>query len=1013
MVGFLMKKRRKSNNSAGLHLPPFPKGEKGGFHYIIFPCFLLSGFLGLVYEIIWIRKLGLIFGNTIFAITTVLAVFFGGLAIGSFIFGRFSRYTNNPIKVYAILELAIGIFAFLFPSLLKFFGWFYGSFYNYIYQNFFALTLIRFILFSILLIFPTTMMGGTLPMLSKYFIHHKESIGSKIGVLYAINTFGATLGAFISGFYFIRTIGVDSTNYMAGTLNIIIALIAYLLGRKIAPSSSINIAKLRESIRIIHDENIKLKLSGIPICFFLSGFASIGYEIVWTRYLSLPLANTRYTYTIILTVFLLGTTLGSIIFTPLFDKIKNASRFFGYLEIGIGFFSFILVPVVYFLTIRFKYSLLLNDFIVCSVLMLIPTTLMGATFPTVVKILTSDTNLIGYSTGKLYAINTFGNITGSIMTGFLILPALGIKASLVILVLINIFIGVYCLVRYGKNWTFNGVSLFLLIVAFVIVNISINVKIPDDFLKLLKKPEEKITLIKEGLESTIWITENQQNGQKSLWANQTVLGRTLANEPYKVSPQIIAGHIPMLLHSGSPQNILGICLGTGQTFGSILSYDIKKMDLVEISKTITDIAIKEFRDYNGDLGNSDKTRIIIEDGRNFVAHIKENYDIITLEPSPPEEAGIVNLYTKEFYQQCKSKLNQDGIMSQWLPIYNTHPDETSRIIKTFISVFPDSILWYNTADLMLLGFNGKIHLDESKISSLLQKDKISKDLNISYPGNENRLNDTDSFFACLLMGPEELKKISSSASLITDNHPDLEYTFLKYESLENRPEWLEIYNAEIIREFLVPVRVFLPFMHEDRLINVENIRAKYISHLFADAYNRLAVARANKDLNEAIALCKKALEFNPEFGIVYANLGIYYSGQGKSLEAINAYQKAIVFLPENAQLWYYLGRAYWSVNDKEKAIESWQKAVKVDPNFSYAYNDIGVAYASLFKYQDAISAYKKAIKYNPKDANIYYNLGLAYEAIGQWADAISMYKEALKIEPDFNEALVRLREIAR
>ncbi len=305
---------------------------------IIFPCFLLSGFLGLVYEIIWIRKLGLIFGNTVFAITTVLAVFFGGLALGSFIFGRFANYTSNPIKIYSFLELAIGIFAFLFPAFLKIFELFYGTFYNYIYQNFAILTLLRFILFSLLLIFPTTMMGGTLPMLSQYFVRNNESIGSKIGILYAINTFGATLGAFISGFYFIRIIGVNSTNYMAGALNILIALITYILSRKISPSIINNTAKLKGIFRPIKDN--KIKLSSIAICFFLSGFASIGYEIVWTRYLSLPLANTRYTYTIILTVFLLGTASGSIIFVPLFDKIKNAIRFFGYLEIGIGFFFF-------------------------------------------------------------------------------------------------------------------------------------------------------------------------------------------------------------------------------------------------------------------------------------------------------------------------------------------------------------------------------------------------------------------------------------------------------------------------------------------------------------------------------------------------------------------------------------------------------------------------------------------------------------------------------------------------
>jgi len=1001
---------------------------------IVLLCFFLSGSLGLIYEIIWIRKLGLIFGTTVFAISTVLAAFFGGLALGSLLFGKLASRFSNPVKAYALLEFAVSVFALLFPVILNLFGWLYTIFYPHIYSSFSFLTLTRFLLFALLLIFPTTMMGGTLPILSQYFVRSTEDMGKKLGILYALNTFGAAIGACLCGFYFIHTLGVDTTNYLAGIANIVVASFAYLAGSRLnlIPASTKDVSnvpglvrKVRNLAGAIHASPLHSTkeesqasdpmLRYIIVCFFLSGFASIGYEVAWTRYLSLPLANTRYTYTIILTVFLSGIAIGSMIFARFFDKVKNRVRFFGCLEIGIGFSAFILVPIVYLLATKVEYSLFLSDFLTCGILMLIPTIFMGATFPIVVKIMTANASSIGHSTGRLYAINTLGCILGSITTGFLLIPVLGIRLSLNVLVGINILIGFFCLFKDAKRkWAFNAIITVVTVLAFLISHISLKVQIPKDFLTILKKPSEKITLVKEGLENTVWMTVNQQNQQKSIWANQTVLGRTRAKEPYGISPQIIAGHIPVLLHRGSPKEILAICLGTGQTFGSILSYDIEKIDVVEISKTIADIALEEFKDYNGDIGMDERATIIVEDGRNFVAHTRNMYDIITLEPSPPEEAGIVNLYTQEFYQSSKRRLNKDGIMSQWLPIYNTHPDETARIIRTFISVFPDSILWYNGADLVLLGFNGRIQIGINEIESLLQNKKISSDLGVSYLGDqEYNLNEVQNLLAGFLMGPEELQKFSNSAAPITDNHPDLEYTFLKYETLENKPEWLTIYNSEKIEHHLTPLQPYFPSIPKDRIEKMEEIRSKYVSHLYAEAYNRLAVAKAKEDLEAAIAFCKKALEHNSSYGIAYSNLGAYYYEQGKASEAISAYEKAVQLLPDVPELWHASGRAHWSAGRSDEAIEAWHRAVNIKPDFAEAYNDLGVAYTIARQYQNAIEAYKKAIGAKPDCADTYYNLGLVYERTSQWANAIAMYKEAIRINPDFTEALARLKSIAR
>jgi len=1016
---------------------PKEKTENRRTQIIILVCFFLSGFLGLVYEIIWIRKLGLIFGTTVFSMTTVLTAFFGGLALGSYVFGRLTRRANNPIRIYAFLEGLVGVFALIFPLMLKLFGWLYTPIYDQIYQSFLILTAIRFIFFVLLLIVPTTMMGGTLPLLSQYFIRSNDTIGVKSGLLYGINTIGAAVGAFICGFYFIHLIGVDTTNYLAGVVNLLVAVVLYISsgavpaplnvpkvtgienGDILNPPLSPNMPLQKEETQFPLEKGGRgdfksSSLNYMTICLFLSGFASLGYEIAWTRYLSLPLANTRYTYTMILVIFLLGTAGGSLIFSRLFDKVKNGVRFFGCLEIGIGLSAFLLVPAVYLLAIKIKYSLLLYDFIACSVLMIIPTILMGATFPIVVKIMTADSKSIGISTGKLYAFNTLGCILGSIITGFLLIPAFGVKLSLSILIAVNIVIGFFCLFRdSNRNLIFNSVIGFVTVLAFVIIQLSLKVDIPRNFLNILKGDSDEIITIKEGLENTVWVTVNQQNQQKSIWSNQTVLGRTITSEPYGISFQIIQGHIPMLLHHGIPKKILGICLGTGQTFGSMLSYDIDKMDLVEISKTIANNALNDFSKYNKNLGNDKRVRIIIEDGRNFVAHTKNSYDVITLEPSPPEEAGIVNLYTKEFYKLCLNRLNKEGIMSQWLPIYNTHPDETARIIKTFISIFPNSVLWYNEADLLLLGFKGEVQIDINKMESLLQNKVISDDLSVSYLDSKDYvLNNVPSILAGFLMGPKELQEFSGTFSPITDNHPDLEYSFLKYEKLENKPEWMTIYNAEKIKQYLAPLQSYYK-IDTSVVQNIEYIRSRYISRLFAQAYNRIAVSKAMSNPDEAMTLWKKALAYDTSYGMAYGNLGSYYYSREKLPEAISAYEKAVQLLPMLPELWYVLGSAYLAIGRSDNAIETWQNAIKLKPNFAEAYNDIGSAYIRLGRYKEAIEAYKSAVVAKPDFADAYYNLGLAYEAISEWQNAISSYQKAVEINPDFSEAIERLRNIAR
>ena len=908
---------------------------------LLLTCLFFSGALSLIYEVLWIRGFGLVFGTTVVAMTSVLAVFFGGIAIGNHLFGRLAGSVKNPIRVYAMLEFCIGVFAALFPFIGEVTGRVYKFLYPGIGNAVIGHTALRIALFAAVLIIPTTMMGGTLPLLSRFLIRTYGGIGSKSGLLYSVNTFGAVAGVCFCGFFSIRIFGVEATNYGAAFVNVLIAMVAYWyagghpLPAVTAQKTFAHPAASPSSISFSYIS--RLMLAGL----FLSGFTALGYEIVWTRYLSLPLSNTRYTYTIILSVFLLGTAIGSMVFSRFAHRIKNGARFFGMCQLAVAFSAFLFVPLVFAATVKMPYQLFAFEFLLCAALMLLPTMFMGVAFPAAVVILSKDIHSIGASTGKCYAANTLGCIAGSLITGFLLLPLSGIAVSLKALLVINTVTGLAFLItdmprNRVKNLSVAGGLACLAILGQALLK----VKIPDDFLARLKSSQERIVRVSEGLENTVWETENSSNLQRSLWTNRTVLGRTLAVEPYEVCPQAIAGHIPMLLHAGNPQHICGICLGTGQTFGSLLSYDFSRLDVVEISRAVVHLAGTDFAAFNRNLLKDPRVRVHVDDGRNYIRFTSEKYDLITLEPPPPEEAGIVNLYSREFYRECRNRLSVDGVFSQWLPIYNTTPEVTKRIVATFIREFPQAVLWYNAADLMLLGFCRGLPQSPEKVKLRLARHNVRQDLSFSYTGSNlpgldslarDALNVPNNFFAGFLMGPRELSRFSEKAKLITDNHPDLEFLYTTYEERADKSEWMVICNTDSLKTCLADMHAYAGFIPSDGVERIAKARSHYIDQLYATSYVKMATRNKSASLAESIILCKKALDYNPEYGLAYYLLGDNYIEQFKVSDAIAAYEKAAYYLPIVLDIWQKLAWAYKEAgrpNDAEKTLRYAEEIVK-------------------------------------------------------------------------------------
>ncbi|MGA1842612.1 MAG: fused MFS/spermidine synthase [bacterium] len=630
--------------------------------------FFLSGAAGLIYEIIWTRLLRLVMGNTVFSITTVLCAFMGGLALGSFWGGKIIDRRKDPLRIFALLEGAIGVYCLMLPWIIRT----TESFYRIVYQNyhtsFYVFSLIRFLFCGILLLFPATLMGATLPVLTKFFVRAPDHIGWMVGKLYAVNTFGAVLGAFLAGFLLIPSWGVLKTIYIACLINLFICLCVYLIHRRTFPLQ-IELNGTKPGIRSAERQTEPWpEETGAPsnkllrillIGYGLSGFAALVYEIAWTRVLSLIIGSSIYAFSLMLTAFIFGLALGSILFSRFIDRKKDPVFSLASIEVIIGFSALAVVPLfghlpvlIIGIILRFSHSFWLLqfvEFLLVFLLMLVPTTMMGAAFPLAIRIYTRTTAEVGSSVGRVYAANTLGSIFGSFIGAFVFIPWLGVQKSILAAVWINIiagfiFLGLSRQLSRVRKGIIASVILIIVVVAVHLFPIW-NVKLmssgaymnardlvlsaartgstTEDVMKKLK-----VLYYKEGVSTTVTVKEDSQ-GHRYFLVNGKGDASTFTDMP----TQELLAHVPLLLHP-HPGRVLVIGLASGVTLGSAGLYPVEHLDCVEISPAAVEASCY-FDHVNHNILDDSRVELIIEDGRNHLALTDRKYDIIISEPSNP------------------------------------------------------------------------------------------------------------------------------------------------------------------------------------------------------------------------------------------------------------------------------------------------------------------------------------------------------------------------------------------
>lgn len=749
---------------------------------IIIALFFFSGFTSLLYQVVWLRMLTLIFGNTAYAVSTLLGSFMAGLALGSYLFGRIADKTSSPLRLYGILEGLIGLFALGSP-------WIFGAtepIYIYIYRSInpgtFFFSFFRFILCFILLLLPTTLMGGTLPLMARHFIRQRESLGFKIGYLYAVNTFGAVAGTFTTGFILILAFGLKRSIIFGGIMNFIIFLIAVLISRR--PAALME--KSKETPEKVKRLKTPIPAAGIQIMalFFLSGAASLAYEVLWTRILLLHLGSSVYAYSLMLTIFLVGLTVGSFLFGSLVDKIKNYAVLFSLLEIGIGLYLLIqlgqfsrLSELMGNISGMFgspSYAKkIIVSFMAAGQGLLIPTLLMGATFPVVVKLYSQKIKEIGREVGRLYSANTVGCIVGSLAAGFFLIPWIGVQRSLLIVASTNLIIGIYILILYQKRrLAFSIISAGILMVFFLGYDFFYS----KDAI-LLKagvfNPQygSKVLSYSEDVYATVTVQEIHEKRGK--WLSLSMNGVNVAGTaPDLICIQKMQGHLPLLLHP-NPKKVLHIGFGSGGTAWAVSCHPVESISVAEISPAVIEAADKYFKGVNHSVLQDPRVRISYCDGRNFLLTTQEKYDVILNDSIHPRYAGNGSLYTYDYYKLCRNKLKENGVISQWLPLYSLTEENFKMILSSFQKVFPQTSVWYINSTInpftIVVGRLGDKGIDFQQFADRINDHKVKADL--------SRINAQTPFkiLDYFIFQNDDVNRYVANVPLHTDDHPYIEY----------------------------------------------------------------------------------------------------------------------------------------------------------------------------------------------------------------------------------------------
>ena len=784
--------------------------------------FFFSGSSGLIYEVVWTRLFEFVIGSSHSSMAIVVSTFMGGLALGSVIGGRLADRSRSPLRLYGYLVLLTGLFCILIPTLIQLANPLFGMVYR-LHDGqpsnplFIGVKLLASV--GILLV-PTTFMGATLPALTRHLTRGLGEVGSRLGRRYAANTLGAVAGAWTAGFFLIPRIGLWGSSALAAGIDALVGVAVIILVRQegwaAAPAGTPKIPQAEAPEAPVPQAIATVARPGlVVVAFGVSGMVDMMLQLAWTRSLILTLGNSTYAFSVIVGIFILGLSGGSMIASLFADRLRSPQAALGWTMAAVSALSCLTIPALGIFAPEFSHWLAnqriemtfpvyLGLGALWAAVLIFPATLfMGMTFPLVGRLAVRALENVGRTIGWAYFANTFGSIVGTLLVGFVLLPltgtlwaplylavALGLAAALVLVILdpsaparrvprlalcgaVLAVLGAFSFLTrpWGvadgpaspqRYWDPNTLSMG----PFYQYRMGGMFPTVSELEKFLREQVE-ILYYKDGEAASVGVFRVRGTNVQTL----RICGKPEASSgtgSVDMPTQLLSGHLP-LLACPSARTVINIGLGSGISLGAMTLYpQVERFTFLEICPEVLEAA-RFFGEANhGCIGNP-KVTAIVGDGRNHLQHTSLTYDVISSEPSNFWIAGLGNLFTSEFYELVKRRLKPGGVVCQWVQSYLLRLNEFQIALRTFSSAFPHVSLWTPGGDVLFIGSLSPIEWRGDWIATCLKEPAIAADL------ASIGIDRPEALFRYLRLEDDGVRRLAGKGPENRDLFPYLEY----------------------------------------------------------------------------------------------------------------------------------------------------------------------------------------------------------------------------------------------
>lgn len=938
--------------------------------------FFVSGATALICEVVWTRWLTTVMGSASAATAIVLAVFMAGLGIGSWLAAKWADRAIHPIRVYAFMELAIATFVLL-PGWET--RWLTGAF------EFLAswsgplslpLGIARVVLAIAAVGPPTLLMGASLPVVVTAMSCSGDTLGRRMASAYAANSFGGVVGTVLAGFFLIEMFGLQGTALTASCLAVAVSALAFVIARgrslaAISGSAAPNKRRAGQSTetggtdagrRQRHaareaphscDTGMATRRAAV-VCILLAaavtGFCALGFEVIWSRVLSVLTLNTTYAFTLMLAVMLCGLSVGSWMIHSRLDRLRDLAAWFVTIQILLSAYALSsvlwapsLVDLANWIAPAGDENLLASWFArpltmaVC--LMLVPATFMGASLPIACKLYASVSRGIARPVGYVYAANTFGSVAGALTIGLAVIPSIGTWWATVLCTVAGTAAALavlwstqpHDLARHptrerrsprGTNHRRRAI-LTTAAGAMLVFTLLLGIGYEDTFaLHGGLTAEEHLIFRTEDEYGLVEVAEDELTGTRWMLTNRLHWeGSTL---PRAVAEQRRQGLLPLVLHR-SPQRVLEIGVGTGIKLSALDLPVVNDAVAVEISPGVLE-ASRLFADSNhGVTSAASNVEVVCADGRHFVALTPQRFDVIVNGLLTPYRSGVSRLYSVEHFRNCRAKLAPEGMFVVWVAIRQIAPDDLKVLVRTLLEVFPETTMWLDGYYAALVSTKAPLVLDADEIVRRCGDEAHMQAL------DEAGISSPVALLATFVAGPEMLAAYAGDQPLNTEDRPIIEFRTPRTGDRLNTEDLAAemIGTLSLLQEPLLPTHVTATGELRDRLLRAQQARWIARQALVEKCYgHHLAAA----------GLFRDALSVDPTDELARSELELYLIAHGKQCvergllnQARATFAQAVRLNPRSISALASLATLEKAVGNDVEAEELWQRASSLAP----------------------------------------------------------------------------------